>query len=363
MSKIYMTVMNTLITDARVQRAATSLQQENHVVVIGIDKGCGEQPFEQIVLQLYGQNNIIKYFEYFFKCKSILKNADFQIYYAHDYFSAALVPWVKKHKADVKVVYDAHELIIPNAGLSLSRRDNFFYRNESSAVKVADLIICASDERAKMMQEHYKLNVTPTVIENISELPINDDDFERDVLDRCMSVLSAGEPILVYAGVLSESRRIDKLIEVICQRKKGRLLIIGDGPDSDRLKTIAKNKIEGRYYFTGGLPYKYMGGILQKCDVGYISYPVNSLNNMFCAPNKIYEYASVGLPMIAPYNPTIKRFFDDYGIGVIDEDIGKAFDIVSANLIKYKDNCITFCKEHPWEKTSQKLIKTINALV
>ena len=47
-------------------------------------------------------------------------------------------------------------------------------------------------------------------------------------------------------------------------------------------------------------------------DIGVAVYQENSLNNLFCAPNKIYEYAGFGIPTIGNDIPglvdTIQRF-------------------------------------------------------
>jgi glycosyltransferase involved in cell wall biosynthesis len=361
--KLYMTVMNTLHTDARVQRAAMALQGEYEVTVIGVGKDCGEQNFKQIIIDIKSKNNIVKYFEFIYKCKKILRKDSFAAFYGHDYFSAGLVSWVKKVKPDVKTIYDAHELIVPEEKKTTSKRDLFFYINEKKAVRSADLIICASVDRAEIMKDHYGLVTAPVVIENISELPVLENDYAEELIQKAGFILNSNEPVLVYAGVLVSTRRIDELIDIIKQSPKGKLLIIGDGPDRKRLEEIAENQIHGRYHFTGGLPYQYMGVLLRRCDVGYISYPTNSLNNNYCAPNKIYEYSSVGLPMIAPYNPTIQKFFSEYGIGVIRENLKDAFDVVVADLDKYKIYCNKFTLSHPWSSAAQTLINAINSIM
>ena len=361
--QIYMIVMNTLNTDARVLRAAKALEATYDVTVIGIGKDCGKQNFKQIIIDIKSKNNILRYFEFIYRCKSILGKSAFDALYAHDYYSTVLISWIKKKKPYLKVIYDAHELIVPEDGKRISRRDTFFYKFEKKAMKCADLIICASDERAEIMKNHYGLITEPTVIENISELPIIEDKYVDAIVQKAVHVFSAEEPILVYAGVLTISRKIDEVIDVIKESSRGRLLIIGDGPDRKRLEKMAEEQIKDRFYFTGGLPYQYLGNLLRRCDIGYISYPITTLNNIYCAPNKIYEYASVELPMVAPYNPTLDRFFSKYRIGVMRDNLKEAFDVVANDLENYKNNCKFFSMSHPWSREAQKLVKIINELL
>lgn len=358
-----MIVMNTLHTDARVQRAAASLQELFDLTVVGVGKDCGEQEYKQILLEISARKRIARYFEYVRKIKGILNRNRYDVFYAHDYFSAALVPWAKKRYPNMLTIYDSHELIFPAEGYSVSMRDRFFCHSEKYAIKYADLVICATQERGMLMKQYYHLDKIPLVIENISQLPIVSDDNSELIIHRTESFFHGDKCILVYAGVLTAGRRIDNLIDIVSTRDDAAILVIGSGSDEDRLRHLAEEKIPGRYLFTGSLPYKYLGVLLKKCDVGYISYPTNSLNNVYCAPNKIYEYASVELPMIAPENPTIRQFFDDYGIGAINADLGIAFDSVRSQLGVYRKNCIQFTKNHQWTDKSILLRNSIEQLL
>lgn len=358
-----MVVMNTLHTDARVQRAATSLQELFDLTVVGVGKDCGEQEYKQVLLEIKAKNGIARYFEYIRKVKRLLKDSKYDLLYAHDYFSAAIVPWAKKKYPNMISVYDSHELIFSAEGYSVSMRDHFFCHNEKKAIRHADLVICATQERGALMQQQYNLDKIPLVIENISQLPLISDENSDLIITETESFFNKDKCILVYAGVVTAGRRIDRLIDIVSTRHDTALLVIGAGNDEERLKRLAEEKIPGRYLFTGSLPYKYLGVLLKKCDVGYISYPTNSLNNIYCAPNKIYEYASVELPMIAPENPTVRQFFDENGIGVINSDLGVAFDSVRSQIGVYKENCIKFTKSHQWNDKSKILRNTIEQLL
>lgn len=355
-----MTVLNSLHTDARVQRAALVVSEEYELVLVGVDKGWDNPQIRQIIIDSKCGNSIDKYRCYIKRVKEIIKDNDFDLFYAHDYYSAALVPWVKRIKPKTKIIYDSHEIIIPEQGKKHSLRDLFFYYFEKKAVKTAGLVICASQDRSALMKEHYRLNTYPLSIDNISELPIIRDESSDKLLKELHQSIKA--PILVYAGVLVKGRRIDTLIDIISKHLTGSLLIVGDGPDRKRLEELSSLRIPGRYYFTGSIPYEHMGAILLECDVGFISYPNDTMNNKLCAPNKIYEYASVQLPMIAPYNPTICSFFEQGMLGVVDENLQTAYERVIENLSYYKENCRLFSINHPWSHKAQQLLDAIRNL-
>ena len=359
--KAIMIVMNTLNTDARVQRAAKVLNSNYDLTVIAL-KDNGIYDYRVIPLELNSKKNYLKYFEFIKKTKQIIKKESWDLIYAHDYYSTAIVSWAKKRYSSSKTVYDSHELIIPDNEGSNSKRDNFFYLMEKQSIKKADLVVCANEDRGELMRRHYKLSTTPISIENISELPISIDNYSEKLLTQCEFITNSEKTTLVYAGVLAKGRRIDRIVHIIENNKNANLLIIGDGPDRERLKKIAEQTIPGRFYFTGVIPYKYLGCILSKCDVGYISYPNDSLNNKYCAPNKIYEYSSVMLPMIAPNNPTISKFFSKYGIGEMNDNLNEAFRKIISNIELYRNNCIEFTKNHPWDKEAKKLLHSVNSL-
>lgn len=357
-----MVVMNSLHTDARVQRAAEALSKEYELLVVGINTPCNDiKTYKQKIIRVNVDSGIKRYLYFEKKVKKILNKEEYELFYAHDYFSASLVSWVKKKKPKIKVVYDSHELIIPEKNIKLNLRNYFFYMLEKEAISCADLVFCASEARARIMEKHYGCSsIIP--IENISELERVNDSFSKNLCMKYREFFEKPGVTLVYAGVLYRGRKIDKLIDIVNKQPSAKLLIIGDGPDLERLKVIAFEKIVDRVCFTGTLPYKYLSVLLEKSDIGYISYPVDSLNNKYCAPNKIFEYASVRLPMISPWNPTIEEFFTTYKIGCIGNDLEEAFIEVSKSLAMYKENCVSFSKIRNWKQQEQVLLDSIKQL-
>jgi glycosyltransferase involved in cell wall biosynthesis len=58
-------------------------------------------------------------------------------------------------------------------------------------------------------------------------------------------------------------------------------------------------------------------------SLGIVGYNHDSLNNLYCAPNKIYEYGSFGIPILANDVPGLTATVERYSAGVCaksDED-------------------------------------------
>lgn len=113
---------------------------------------------------------------------------------------------------------------------------------------------------------------------------------------------------LVYQGDMSLVRRIDMFISVM-KYIDGRfeLLPVGDGPDVQLLKQKVETEgVKDKVIFITKVPRDCLYDILKTCDIGIIAYPNKGMNNIYCAPNKLYEYTQAGLPIIATYSLSLE---------------------------------------------------------
>ena len=358
-----MYVYGNIQTDARVKRAARTLAGKYDLTLLSSD--CG------VVVKGEGYRNVFLkreapgfkgYFQSVWEALKVIKRENPDIFYAHDYYSAFLVRLLMGRKHCRKIVYDAHELIIPEEGQKNARMA-FFYKMERAIVHKVDLLVCASKERAELMKEHYHLARTPLIVENISYLTKNFDLSKLSIADELNVFFSDPTPTIVYAGVVTKSRRIGDLLDYAVQTAPSlKLLVVGKGDALAEMREKAARQTKLRYCFTGAMPYDALGAILQHCEVGYLYYPTDTLNNINCASNKIYEYASVGLPMVANSNPTVKHILEYNKIGVASNDIGTALKQILTSLEDYKAACSSFVKANSWERTANNLLEHIEKL-
>lgn len=361
MKKIVMFVYGDITTDARVQRAASTLSASYEVILISNNWGKEVQDtsYKNVLVGRDGYDSR-NYFNTIREVLRIVKQEKPFIFYGHDYYSALAIRFLLGRKYCKKIVYDAHELYVPQPGLHFTVRSRFFYAIEKSIVKKVDLLICASRERAEKMQQHYGLNKTPVTIRNISQLWISHDETTETIMSSLDSFFSKPGITVVYAGVVMGSRRIDELASIVSKRpEKYKLLIVGKGDALDRVKQIADSVPTLTSAFTGAVPYRSLGAILSKSDIGFIYYPVNTLNNIYCASNKLYEYASVNLPILANENPTIKKELELGLMGVATNDLERGLEKISANINQYKEACKLFTANNRWEDESKILEKAI----
>jgi len=202
---ILMAVFNPLDFDGRVQRAAQALSAIANVEVFAIEGRTGFKPdgdYRLSVLPVrpgeFGKNRMLhlRFLRELVR-RARLARPDFV--YAHDFFLAT-PGWLAARLSGARFIYDAHELVIPGAqGLESGlMQERFWYLLERFAVGRADLVIAANEARARIMQEHYRLQRQPTAIRNITIPPgttphVNDlrsrlPYLERSAPDECLCV-------------------------------------------------------------------------------------------------------------------------------------------------------------------------------
>ena len=363
--KVIMFVYGDITTDARVQRAADSLSENFDLTLISLNKNktIKDQNFKNILINETSRNNVINYFKTIYESKKIIERESPDIVYGHDYFSPLLIYLLKNKLKNTKFIYDAHELIIPDSKIKESLRNKFFRLLERKIISKIDLLVCTNEERAKLMKGFYNLTYNPLIIRNISLLKKNKEVSNKEINQNLEIFFSKPGITLVYAGVITNDRKLDNLIKAIGNEvTKFKLLIVGDGPSYNELKIKCELSNNLIYLFTGKVPYQSLGTILSKCDIGFIYYPNDTLNNIYCASNKLYEYASIDLPILANENPTITKFLDKYKIGIATNDFHKGLKILANNLQEFKSNCGKFIEENQWKNESKKLLEYIKVL-
>ena len=82
------------------------------------------------------------------------------------------------------------------------------------------------------------------------------------------------------------------------------------------------------------------------CHMGIVTYDPGTLNTAYCAPNKIFEYAAFGKPMIANKIPGLKVLSESGAGETIDENdissIKEAILSIDRNYDKYRSAAFDF---------------------
>ena len=358
--RILMAVYGPIQTDARVIRSAKGLYEMGCDVELiswnSIDNY--ESPyFKSINFKI--KKGAFSLFIFWYKVyRYIMKNKkDIDLVYFHDYYMPYLGKLVGKclHK---KWVYDAHELLVYKKGAKVSLREKIFCYLEKKSISKASLVIAANYERMRIIEHVYKLK-NCTYVQNISDVSIAK-----------ASQSIEKENIIVYQGVLGKSRNVEfyvKMHQFLPDNFK--LLLIGDGAARNELLEQAKELgIEDRVEFTGKVSQKELYEKSHLSKIGIVTYTMQGLNNYYCAPNKVFEYATLGIPMIGTPQPFLKSMFKKYKVGEIvkwDDKEGymKAVNKIMENYDQYLKGMSMLLEENNSKNETERLQKYISELL
>ena len=372
MKKLLMVVYNRIEVDGRVKRAAASLSQEYNLNLLSI-KGTRRYSNSNYEISRVNLRSIvhpsIRLLYFWFTIAKVCHRVRPRVLYGHDFF-LPFPCWIIAKLYGCKLVYDAHELIVPTKHEHLTRKEGFFYFLEKLSIGKADLVISANVERARVMQDHYSLQRSPVSIRNI---PIPTAGLiPRELLLQVYPMLEKKnytDVHVVYMGDIALSRGLDVLLEGLAHLPDNyKLLFVGDGPDLQYLKVIARQRFMNRAMFTGGVLHEQVQDIIKEADIGILIYSMIGLNNILCAPNKIYEYAHAGLPILATCQPPIRKIIEDYKVGetiqceseITPENIAAGILKISAKLSSYRRNLSVFLETNKWRHESVQLKNQVN---
>jgi len=188
---------------------------------------------------------------------------------------------------------------------------------------------------------------------------------------RSMASLAKDQRVVIFLGGLSLGRGIKMLLDVVDRLPVNwSILFMGSGPLEDdisqKILTTKGLRPKGRDPLNI-LPMVDLDDLsfwTSQADVGVIPYEDIGLNHLYCTPNKIWDYASSGIPIIATNLPEISLLIKKYNLGFLlpkifsDDDflnILKKFD--DSKIKEISGNCEKFSEKECWEKYEPDLIK------
>lgn len=122
------------------------------------------------------------------------------------------------------------------------------------------------------------------------------------------------EPIrIAYFGILSASRLIKEMIEVVSENKEYELHIGGFGVLDDYVKEAASK--HENIVFYGTVPYQKVLEVESESDILTAIYDPAVKNHYYAAPNKFYESLMLGKPVIMAKNTGMSEIVEEHDIG------------------------------------------------
>ncbi len=180
-------------------------------------------------------------------------------------------------------------------------------------------VVVPEYNRAHIQKTWWGLSKTPTVLPNKPyTIPKFDENIPESVQIFINQMKCEKRKILLYQGVFYADRNLDIIADAVDQlNDKYCLYIMGRETEYSR-------KLCGNHPGIVKLPFiipPYHMCITANADIGLMPYTPGKafyysvLNALYCAPNKIFEYAGFGLPMLGADVPGITIPFKSYDMG------------------------------------------------
>jgi glycosyltransferase involved in cell wall biosynthesis len=285
------------------------------------------------------------------------KLIDVEIYHIHD---PELMPiGVKLKKIGKKVIFDAHEdlpqQLLSKPYLTKNIRkilSKILSTYEKKACEKIDAIITATP----FIKEKF-LKINNNTID-VNNFPILNELFEKSITDY------AKKKQICYIGGLSKIRGAEEIMLAMGNTKKEVKLIIG-GKISDLKKENLQSFFEYKIENLGFIDRNNVKKVLSESIAGIVTFlPVP--NHIHSQPNKMFEYMSAGIAVIASDFPLWKEIIEKNNCGICVDPL-KPKEI--ANAINYLVDHPNLAKEmgengrlavekyYNWSIEEKKLIK------
>jgi glycosyltransferase involved in cell wall biosynthesis len=120
---------------------------------------------------------------------------------------------------------------------------------------------------------------------------------------------------LVYVGSLTKGRGIEFLLEFAkAMPPNWRLVFVGEGPLADLVSDFA-SRLPGVHH-VGPIRHDWLVRYISSADIGVCLAEPVSLSDELALPNKFFEYAFAGLPIVYSPFPEMELVGQSFNLGL-----------------------------------------------
>lgn len=366
--KVIVSVINDLVTDQRVARSCSVLNELNYDVLLVGREQKKSQPlqkrdyvckrmkllFEQGP-QFYLFFNIRLFFVLLFHKADLLLANDLD----------TLLPnyLISKIKG-IPLIYDSHEIFCEVPELQSNPGKKKMWEGlESWIVPKLKCCITVNQSIANYFTEKYKVSFI--FVRNIPDYKKIENLKSRSELN-----LPIEKKIIILQGAgINMHRGAEELVEAFQYLNDDYLLlIIGSGDVIYQLKeNVVKLGLQNKVKFIDRIPASELRHYTSNANLGVTIDKDSNMNYHFSLPNKVFDYMHAGIPILATKLPEIENLINKYHIGTfienhepkhIAEQIEKFLN--SKEYLEYKSNTALAALENNWQTEKQKLINLLN---
>ena len=259
------------------------------------------------------KNSIIKYPKFFREVKKFISINKPNFIIASDLYS--MVPAAQIKKNNQRLIYDSRELYTKLGGLKnkpyIQKIWSYF---EKKYIYTVDCTIVNAKPDEEFLLSLYG-QIKTVLMKNMPGTHFfkntNSINIKKELC------IDSNQNILLYQGKFHNGRGIRFVIRILPKIKNATLLLIGDGPmKKSYIETAQYYNVAEKVFFLDAVPYSDLPRYAESASIGLsIIRPITkSYENAL--PNKLFEYAASGLPIICSELKLMKKTVNDLGSGI-----------------------------------------------
>lgn len=211
--------------------------------------------------------------------------------------------------------------------------ERFSYRH-------SDVVAVTNPGAAAQLQERFP-QIDTAVISNGVDTQLFRPELRKQSI-RNQFGINDGETWVMYCGLLGVAQGLDTVVRaahILQPRTDIRLVIIGDGPEREKIRDLIAELDTTNVELCGRRPKSDIPAILASADIGLVPLATRLPGTM---PSKIYETLAAGLPVVVARGCEGETLVEQNDVGRGYEpadaiDLAKSIEFVCDNTLKYKD--------------------------
>ena len=269
-----------------------------------------------------------------------------------------------KRKTSISIIYQPHNFYVdlslrPDVNPKNARKYQFL---EKKYIPKLDGVLCLQGAQAQWFRKYFtEQNISVAKPGLIHIKKVNKNRFHKKLIG--------------YIGSLQSQKGVDILLEafILLAKQSFSLLFIGGRNEEEVLaieKKIDKLKLAESVRVTGWIPFHEVESYLDSISVGILPLKETFYNQYLTAPNKIFDYLSRGIPIVASDLPAIREFlnndedsifFNPQSAQSLANAILKLFSS-EHNYAKFCDNALRAADAFLWKSRAQIMLEEIDKI-
>ena len=252
------------------------------------------------------------------------------VYHASDLFCLPAVARASRIHGG-RLIYDSRELY---TALGAAHRRPWaravWYLVERRYIRRADVVLTVNEPIADALQALYHIR-RPVVLPNVPAMRRTSPSGRL----RAMARIADGAALVLYQGYLKAGRGCLIAVDAIRDLPHATLVLLGEGalaPEIER--RAARNRMQDRVVILPMVHPDELLSLTADADVGLCLIEDLSRSLRLSLPNKLFEYAAAGVPILGSDLPEIRRLVCGFEVGLLARpgDVGNTRDVLHEML-------------------------------